>query len=98
LRTAFTKVNENFIEVYNTAQSSFAQANTISYVSEISYNQANTAISSSQAGFNQANTANVKAQAAFDRANTTAITIISLKSLVANSANYTAFQTAVASL
>jgi hypothetical protein len=87
LRTAFTKVNENFTEVYDTAQSSFTQANTVFYITEISYNQANTA--------------NVKAQAAFDRANTTSnttITLVGIKSLVANSATYAAFQAAIANL
>lgn len=87
LRTAFTKTNENFTEVYNTSQSSFNLANTVNV--------------SVQSSFGQANTANVKAQAAFDKANTTSnatITIVSLKSLVANSASYADFQTAIAGL
>lgn len=115
LRTAFTKANENFTEVYNTSQSSFNLANTVNVSVQSSFTQANTANTkaqlafdtgntvnlSVQSSFTQANTANVNAQAAFDKANTTSnatITIVSLKSLVANSASYADFQTAIASL
>ena len=139
LRTAFTKTNENFTEVYAIAQSaytyantivsdtqidqiarntanagftvantinvsvqaSFTQANTSNITAQAAFDTANTINVSVQASFTQANTSNITAQAAFNKANTTSnttITIVSLKSLVANNATYADFQTAIASL
>jgi hypothetical protein len=107
LRTAFTKTNENFTEVYAIAQSAYTYANTIvsdTQIDQIARNTANAGFTvantvnvSVQSSFTQANTANVRSQAAFDKANTT-ITIVSLKSLVANNATYADFQTAIAGL
>jgi hypothetical protein len=42
LRTAFTKVNENFTEVYNNSQGAFDKANTINYKTWINPNTSNT--------------------------------------------------------
>lgn len=69
LRTAGSKINSNFTEVYEVSQQAYIQANTGTALAQNSFNQANTANSAAQAAFNKANTANVTAQAAFNRAN-----------------------------
>jgi hypothetical protein len=65
--------------------------------SEASFTKANAANVLAQSAFNQANSANVLAQSSFTKANAT-ISLVQLKSVVANSANYAAFQSAIAAL
>jgi hypothetical protein len=69
LRTAATKINSNFTELYNdvasitgntaistTAQSAFDKANSANTLAQSAYNQANTGTTIAQAAFNFANT------------------------------------------
>jgi hypothetical protein len=66
LRTAFVKVNNNFTEVYNTAQSAYDYANTIVSDTQVDPLARTTA----NAAFDVANSSSITAQAAFDKANT----------------------------
>jgi len=74
LRTAFTKVNENFTEVYNISQSAYNYANTI--VSDTQIDPL--ARSTANAAFNAANNSSVLAQSAFNKANTVVYSHIEL--------------------
>jgi hypothetical protein len=65
LRTAFTKVNDNFTEVYNTAQSAYNYANTIvsdTQIDPLARNTANIALATAESSYDHAN-------GAFDAAN-----------------------------
>jgi hypothetical protein len=80
IRSAFAKVNQNFTEVYDIAQSAYDYANTIVSDTQVdpvardiangAFDTANTSTTTAQNAFDQANTATTTAQAAFDKANT----------------------------
>jgi len=70
IRTAFIKVNENFTEIYNIAQSTNDYANTILQTTNSSFNVANTGVLIAEGAFQQANTGVLIAEGAFQQANT----------------------------
>jgi len=72
LRSAFTKINENFTEVYNTTQSVYDYANTIvsdTQIDPLARNTANIALVTSQNSYNAVNNLSVTVNTVYEHAN-----------------------------
>ena len=97
LRSAMTKINSNFTELYDADTTAGSYTLTAFNRANAAFTQANTGTSLANTAYNQANTGTTLAQAAFTQANTM-ISLSSLKSVTANSSSFADFQTRIAAL